>query len=89
MIWPALRPLTQECKPTASRRSDRSLRDGSWWRISQAINCLATFIQSLRDQFDPEIRRDTLLAPNRQLAKFDANVITLTRLILYHPTSHL
>ncbi len=47
-------PLTQECERTVSRRSDRTYGTGPRWRISQAINCLATFIQSLRDPFKPK-----------------------------------
>jgi len=31
-------------------QSDRTLRDGSFGMARQAINCLATFIQSLRDK---------------------------------------
>src|ERR1700730_13921952 len=42
---------------------------------------------SLQDQFHLAIRTAALLPPaskNRELVKFDANVITLTRLTLYH-----
>src|SRR5258708_9876164 len=42
--------------------SHRSLRDGSYPAIFQAINCLATFIQSLRDKSTP--RFSLLMFPN-------------------------
>jgi hypothetical protein len=34
-------------------QSYRTQRDGSLWGVSQAINCLATFIESLLDQTGP------------------------------------
>jgi len=50
-------------------------------------NKLPGYLHSVRDQIDLAIRTAARLAPsskNRELAKFDANVITLMRLTLYH-----
>src|SRR5258707_14247483 len=43
--------------------SHRSLRDGSYLAIFQAINCLATFIQSLRDKSTPRLSLLMFLNP--------------------------
>jgi hypothetical protein len=51
--WLARGSDVLEVNKTWSLRSHRSLRDGSFIDQFQAINCLATFIQSLLDKRSP------------------------------------
>src|ERR1700758_1045608 len=70
------KPSLRNDKPECNHRSYRTLRGGSFFRASQAINCLATFILFLRDKVRP--RTDSSKGNVRRL---DPNYRTLNQLI--------
>jgi hypothetical protein len=64
--------VRSQARPQRRDRSYRSLRDGSSRRISQAMNCLATIIQSLRDLTSIRLAADKRPVLNRSLSETPA-----------------